>query len=449
MSSGAPTPPARGELGTLARLAWPVVVGQLGLMLMGVVDTIMVGQLDGQALAGVGLGHTWSFAWMALGMGAAMGLDPAITQAWGARDDAAFGRAMAHGAVILAMLLPPIMLLHVPAEPVLRVLAQPEGILPLTGRYSRIVALSAPAMLAWGLLRQALQAQGRMWPATWLALGGNLLNVLANGVLLYGWGTGVSMGPIGSAWATLLVRWALMLSLAWLAREEVGLVVRGLRDLSWVRLRALASVALPVAFQTSLEIWAFTSATFLVGQFGDVAVAAHSITLNLAALSFMVPMGIGAAAATRVGNLVGEGRDWVATAWLAIGGGGLVMLFGAAVFTTIPETLAAIYVPGDPAVIALTASLLPVAAAFSVFDGVQVVAFGVLRGLGDTRAPAAANVVAFYVFGLPFGAWLAMEQGFGPQGIWIGTAVGLAIVSALLVWRIRWRAMRGAIRVTA
>lgn len=447
MSEVPPPQDAPGELRRLARLAWPVVVGQLGLMLMGVTDTLMVGQLDGQALAGVGLGHTWSFAWIGLGMGAALGLDPAITQAWGARDDAAFGRALAHGSVILAMLVLPIMALHWPAAPALRLLSQPDHILPVTEAYSRVVALSVPAMLGWGLLRQALQAQGRMWPATWLALAGNVVNVLANGILLYGWFTDAPMGPVGTAWATLFVRWVLVLALAWVARAEVSLVWRGLRALSVERLGRLASVALPVAFQTSLEIWAFTAATFLVGRFGDVAVAAHSITLNLAALSFMVPLGIGAAAATRVGNLVGEGEPWERTAWTAVASGGVVMLFGAMWFTTVPASLAALYVPGDPEVIAMAATLLPVAAAFSVFDGVQVVAFGVLRGLGDTRAPAIANVVAFYVFGLPFGAWLATAQGYGPRGIWIGTAVGLATVSVLLLWRIRVRAMHGAIRV--
>lgn len=440
---------ATSELRTLVRLAWPVVVGQLGLMLMGVTDTVMVGRLDPDALAGVALGHTWSFAWLGLGLGAAMGLDPAITQAWGARDQAAFGRALAHGTVLLAAFVPVIVLAHLPAEAAMRALGQPESALPLTGAYCEVVAWSAPAMVAWGLLRQALQAQGRMWPATWLALAGNGVNVVANGVLLYGWGTGVSWGAVGSAYATTAVRWVLVIALAVVAWREVRIIAAGLGAIVWRRVGALAAIAVPVAVQVSLEIWAFTAAAFLVGRYGDVAVAAHMVTINLASLSFMLPLGISAAATTRVGHQVGAGEPWAPAAWTALSAGGVVMLFGAAWFVAMPTALAALYVPDGPEIVALAAALLPVAAAFSVFDGVQVVAFGILRGLGDTRVPALANIVAFYVVGLPAGAWLGVAYGLGPRGVWIGMAVALGVVSVLLVARIRWWTTRTVVRVDA
>lgn len=432
----------RSEMRKILSLGWPVVVGQVGLMLMGVVDTLMVGRFGGEALAGVGLGHTWSFAVLGVGVGAALGMDPALTQAWGARDATGFGRAMAHGAVLMGLLCPVLVCGHAPAGMVLGWLGQPEEVLPLAQSYSVVVGASVPAMLGWGLLRQALQAQERMWPATVLVLVGNVLNVVVNGVLLFGWGTGVPFGPEGSAWATLLIRWGLFVGLAVVARGEIRVLGS---HLSGVRVRGLwnlSAVAIPIAIQTSLELWSFTLATFVVGWFGPVAVAAHGVTLNLAALSFMIPLGLGGAAATRVGNLVGAGLDWRPAAFTALAMGGGVMLVGASVFAGAPQWLARLYVPGDPEVVALASRLLPIAAAFGVFDGLQVVAFGILRGLGDVRLPALANVVAFYVVGLPTGAWLAFKQGWGPQGVWIGTAIGLGLVSLLLVARIVWRASR-------
>jgi MATE family multidrug resistance protein len=161
----------------------------------------------------------------------------------------------------------------------------------------------------------------------------------------------------------------------------------------------------------------------------------------------MVPLGIASAASTRVGNLLGAGADWTRAAWTAVTMGGSVMAASSFALLMTSEAIAGAYLPRpeDTSVRALAAGLIPMAALFQVFDGVQVVSFGVLRGAGDTRVPAVANVVGYYAVGLPLGAWL-LEAGWGPRGVWVGLCVALAIVASLLVARIVQVARLGGFR---
>lgn len=434
------------EVRRLAVLAWPVVVAQVAFMAMGVVDTVMVGHFDGRALAGVALGSTWVFAWLALGRGVAIGLDPAITQAVGAQDDAAFDRAMAHGAVLLSLLAVPVTLLHFVAAAGLGALGEPPGALALAQAYAVGVAPAVwPAMMG-SLLRQGLQARGRMRPSMWVAVLGNVVNVPANLVFLHGIGDWEGFGAVGVAWSTTLVRWAMLAAYVALAWSETRAVVRGLAQVHLARLWALAAIAGPVGVQTGLEVWGFTIGTLVAGWFGEQAVAAHTVTMNLAALAFMVPLGVSSAAATRVGNLLGAGRAWQTAGWSAILLGACVMLVSASLFVLVPDALAGIYVPDAPEIRALAATLLPLAGLFAVFDGTQVVAFGVLRGAGDTHVPSLANIVGYYLIGLPLGGALAWWGGLGVRGVWVGLIVALATVAMLLLARTATIASRGGVR---
>ena len=195
-----------------------------------------------------------------------------------------------------------------------------------------------------------------------------------------------------------------------------------------------------------MEAWAFNAATFLAGRLGALPVAAHAVVMNLAALAFMVPLGVGSAAATRVGNLLGAGAPWARAGWAAVGLGAGLMGLSAALFAGLPEALVGLYTR-DEGVIELAAGMLVIAAVFQVFDGIQVVSFGVLRGAGDVRLPALANVVGYWVIGLPVGAWLAYRTAWGARGIWIGLTLGLASVATLLLVRLAQTARRGGSRV--
>jgi len=210
--------------------------------------------------------------------------------------------------------------------------------------------------------------------------------------------------------------------------------------LSAAELRKILALGIPVGVQTSLEVWAFSGAALLAGRLGATALAAHSIVLNMAALSFMMPLGVSLAAATRVGNLLGARRpdDAQRAAWVAIGLGAGVMAVSALVFVAFRHWLPRLYTP-DAEVIALSATILPIAAAFQLFDGAQVAGCGVLRGMGRTRPAALFNLISYWLLGLPLGAWLGLRAGLGLAGIWWGLCLGLAVVATLLVFFIRWR----------
>lgn len=212
-----------------------------------------------------------------------------------------------------------------------------------------------------------------------------------------------------------------------------------------LELRGLAEIVrngVPIGLQYGLETWAFQITTLLAGALGEAELAAHVVALNLASLSFMVPMGLSQGASTRVGNLLGAGQTHAArrSATLALGLGAGVMVVSAVLFVTLRWELPRLY-SDDATVVALAASILPIAAAFQVFDGTQAVGGGVLRGLGATRPAAVFNLVGYYVVALPLALLAAKSFGMGLPGLWWGLCVGLAGVASALVWWIRRRAV--------
>lgn len=419
---------ASEELKTLVRLAWPVVLGQLGLVSMGVVDLVVVGSLGQTPLAAVGLGNTWTFAGLVVGLGIAQGLDPFVTTAYGAGEPRKAGRAALQGAVLLVGVAVLLIVQHLLAAPVLSLLQQPASAIPDAHRYSAISTVGVVPFLGFALVRQVLQGDGVMRPAMWVVWIGNLVNALADVVLVWQLGLGVA----GAAWATVLVRWVMFAALIGMGWPVLKAAWPGW-TVSSTLLKRVARKALPVGFQVGFEVWAFNAASLLAGTLGETEVAAHTAALSAASLAFMVPLGIGAAGATRVGNLVGAGLPWRRSAWTAIALGASVMVLSGLVFLFLPEAVARVYTD-DAAVVLAVVTVLPVAAAFGLFDGTQAVAMGVLRGLGDTRGPAVIAVIAYWVLGLPLGAMWMREHGL--LGVWMGLASGLAIASVLLVWRV-------------
>jgi MATE family multidrug resistance protein len=221
-------------------------------------------------------------------------------------------------------------------------------------------------------------------------------------------------------------------------------------DLTRLRLKGLSEIfrlGLPVALMLALEYWAFAISTLWAGWLGEAELAAHSIALNLASITYMVPLGIGLGASARVGNLIGAGepRGAQRAAWVAFGLGGGVMACFALLFIA-GRSVIPLWFTGDATVVALASTLLPIVAAFELFDGLQVVGSGILRGMGRTRPAALFNLVGYYALGLPLAAWLGRPQRLGLVGIWWGLALGLAVVAGLSV---AWVALRGPARATS
>jgi multidrug resistance protein, MATE family len=329
----------------------------------------------------------------------------------------------------------PIMALHLLAEPVFRQFGQPEEAIADAAAFTRIIAMSVPAFLGFSLVRQWLQGGGVMRPAMYVVVFGNVVNLVAAWTFVQGPGPFPALGVPGVAMATSVVRWLMLLALIVIGRR----VLWAARPLpGWFDVRAITRVAwvtTGVGLQIGLEVWAFNAGSFLAGALGVTELAAHTVALNAASLAFMVPFGISAAAATRVGNLVGARADWRRAGWTSVALGAGAMTFSASLFLLAPEAVGRTY-NSDPTVVLLVATILPYAALFQWFDGTQVVAFGVLRGLGDTQRPGLFNLVGYWFVGLPLGAWLAFRAGWGLPGVWLGYVVGLVIVALLLLARL-------------
>jgi multidrug resistance protein, MATE family len=442
--------PTRADLAALLRLAAPMVLIQVGLMLMGVVDTIMVGRVSAAALAAVALGHLYFFVVTIFGLGVLMALDPIIAQALGARDELAVSRGLQRGIVLSLVLTVPVSLLMLTIGPVLNFVGQPVEVLPGAAGYVYRLIPSIWPFYVFIVLRQTLQAHHRTGPIVVTIVVANLLNVALNYLWVYGHLGFAARGVNGSAWATTVSRWAMaamMLVLGWryirpyLERLAPNLLdPRPLGRMLWL--------GSPIGAQMVLEVGAFSAVALFMGWLGVDQVAAHQVALNLASLTFMVPLGVSGAAAVLVGHAVGRGdaagvrrSTWAA---LVVGAGFMALM--AVLLIAAPGALARLYTT-DPGVLALAVLLLPIAGVFQVFDGLQVVAIGLLRGLGDTHVPVIVNIVGFWCLGIPVSLWLGFGLEQGAVGLWWGLVVGLVMVAIFLILRVKQRESRDLARV--
>jgi len=428
----------------------PIVLAQVGLMSMGVVDTVMVGRVSAAALAAVALGNLFFYTVSTAAAGTLLVLDPIVSQAAGARDTARIALGVQRGVLLAALLTLPIGFLLWPVRSVLTLFRQPLELIELATSYVLISIVGLLPFLGFVVLRQSLQALHSVRAVVTVVIAGNVLNAALNWVLVFGHLGVEPMGVSGSAWATAVSRWAMTLLLF-----VLGWPVLRSAFVPWRRetfdvaaLARMLRLGWPIGLQQVLEFGVFAAIGLMMGLLGTPEIAAHEIALNLASLTFMVPLGVGAAAAVRVGHAVGEGnrgaaRDRARTA-LFCGVG--FMLCAAIVMLTVPRAIAAAYT-NQPLVAPLAAALIPIAGMFQLFDGIQAVSAGVLRGLGDTRAPFVINLAGFWLCGFPLSVALAFRTPLRAMGLWWGLAAGLAVVATLLVLRVRSRLRQALVLV--
>jgi len=442
--------PSSSDLRAMLRLAFPVAAVQLGVMAMGVTDTIMVGHVSPAALAAAALGNLYFFVAGIFGQGTLMALDPVISQAVGARDEVAISRALQRGLVLALALTVFTCATFVPVKWVLLALRQPPEVVPDAASYVRIAIPGVFPFYAFIVFRQSLQAMGRVAPVLWTVLVANLLNAGLNWVFIYGNLGSPAMGVAGSSLATSVSRWVMALALLAIAGHRLAHYLTPWRPetVAIEPLRRMLRIGLPIGVQYLLEYGAFAAAALLMGVLGTTQMAAHQIAINLASFTFMVPLGVSTATAVLVGHAIGAGDEAQArrSAIAGIFIGATFMCASALTFLLFPGALARSYT-SDAAVVLLAATLIPIAGVFQVFDGVQAVAAGVLRGIGDTHAPAIINVVGFWLIGLPVSWVLAFQLGGGAVGLWWGIVVGLAAVALILLGRVRVRLGRTMHRV--
>lgn len=429
------------ELGPTFRLAGPVVASELGWMLMGTVDTLMVGPLGPEAVGAVGLGSSLFFAAFVFPMGLLLGLDPMVSQAFGAGDREDCRRTLWHGLYLGILMTPLAMLAMLALVPALPGLGIHPDVLGPTGPYLRALAWGVGPLLVFTALRHYLQAMGRVGAMVAALAIGNLLNLAGNWVFIYGhWGFPV-LGVEGSGWSTTVSRVVMPLILvadACRISPRRGQGWRGfLARPEWSRFRRLMRLGLPAAVHLSLEVGVFSISTMLAGRLAPAALAAHQIVLNLASTTFMVPLGIASAGSVRVGQAIGR-RDPLGAkhaGWTSLILGAGFMALAGLVMSLAPRWLVGQF-SDDHEVLRIGVGLIFVAAIFQLFDGIQVVSTGILRGAGETKLPMVANLIAHWTIGLPIGYLLGLRFGWGAQGLWIGLSAGLiaAALFLLVVW---------------
>jgi MATE family multidrug resistance protein len=435
------------------RLALPVVIAEMGWMTMGMVDVLMVGRIGPEAIGAVGLGSSIFIGLAIFSMGLLLGLDTLVSQAFGADDVDTCHRWLVHGVVLALALSVPVTAALFWISNALDTWGIDPAVLALTRSYVRIVAWSALPLLLYAAFRRYLQGMGIVRPVTAALIGANIVNVIVNWILIYGKFGAPALGVDGAAWATVLSRVAmaatLLVTIVYIDRGGTASTFRVLRlEPSWFK--RLLVLGTPAATQLTLEVGAFAAATALAGRLAPTSLAAHQIAINYAALTFMVPLGISSAGAVRVGHAVGR-RDAAGAAkagWTALLFAVLFMSGAALVFVTMPRLLLKAFT-SDAGVLDVGVSLLFIAAIFQLFDGLQGVATGALRGLGDTRTPMLWNLGGHWVVGLPLGYTLCFVLGRGITGLWWGLSLGLVIcgVAVSLVWKRRIRQLEQALTV--
>jgi len=405
----------------MLQLAAPLVLAELGWMGMGIVDTMMVGRVSAEAIGAVSLGSVLFYAVAIFGSGLTLGLDTLVSQSFGARRMMDCHRSLINAVYFCLPLAPALMLLVWCWVPLLERFGINPSVLRQTVPYLMAIMWSTFPLLLYFALRRYLQAMNRVAPIMFALISANGINLAGNWILVYGHFGFRPMGAEGSGWATCVSRVYMVVVLASYLLYDATVRRTGLLDASLApdfrRIRELVRLGLPAATQLSLEVGVFAAATALIGTLNAASLAAHQIAMNVATFTYMVPLGISSAAAVRVGQALG--RDDVHAAGRA---GWVAMALGA--FTT------------DRAVIRTAISLLAVAAAFQLFDGLQTVATGALRGAGDTRTPMICHLLLYWLLGLPLGYVLCFVVGWGAVGLWTGLCVALILIGSVLlaVW---------------
>ena len=434
----------RAEFRPTLRLAIPLVLAELGWMSMAIVDTMMVGRLPNSAVAisAVSLGGILVHILAFFGGGLLIGLDTLVSQAFGAGQREDCHRSLVHG-IYLSLALTPLLVTPVWFfDSLLRLARIPPDIVALAVPYSKAMAWGTLPLLLYFAVRRCMQGMNMVRPIAFALVTSNIINAAGNWLLIYGKLGAPAMGAVGSGWSTAWARIYLAAVLVgyllWYDRKHRTDLLRTPIQPDLMRIRRLIALGLPAAMQITLEIGVFALVTALIGRLGAVSLASHQIALNTVSLTYMVPLGISSAAAVRVGQAIGR-RDPQGAA----DAGGSAIFFGA-VFMTLagialvvfPRWIARLYTP-DAAIIRSTVLLLAAGAAFQLFDGIQTVATGALRGAGDTRTPMLCHFTAYWIIGLPLGAWLCFRRNMGAFGLWAGLSLALILIGIVLLFA--WR----------
>ena len=437
----------RDELAATVKLAWPLILSNLTMALIQATDVVLMGWLGPDQLAAAALGLNLTFAMALVALGILTATAPMMATALGQRSNAVrdVRRTFRQGLWLTAMMIVPMWLILWNAEPVILALGQQPDLAAQAALFLRGYMWSLGGWLFFQVMRNFLSAMERPGWILAISIAGIVLNALLSWSLIFGHFGLPRLGIFGGGLGSSIVWTALALGLAVVIVRDrqfrrFRLFGRWWRP-DWPRFRRLLKLGFPIGMTMGLEGGVFSAAAYLMGLIDAASVAAHAIALQIAATSFMVPLGFGQAATVRVGLALGRGdRPGITRAgWTAFAlGVGFMALTGLAMIAA-PEAMVGLFLDRGPAndhVVALAVSFLFVAAIFQVADGAQVIGAGMLRGLHDTRVPAIFALFGYWVIGLGVGVLLAFVMGWQGVGIWSGLAAGLAAVALLML--LRW-----------
>lgn len=425
------------------KLAYPVMLGQLGHVLVGLADNVMVGRLGATQLAAVSLGNSMVFIALSIGIGFTFAITPLIAEADGSGNIEKGRLDFQHGLLLSVALGVVMFILLILGKPILNYMNQPPEVVKLAIPYMGIIAFSMIPLMIFQACKQFADGLSQTKHAMHATIAANIVNVTINYFLIYGIWIFPRLELIGAGIGTLFSRIA-MVAFMWYILNTKEKFIPYIKMISWAeiqkeRFKKIVSLGLPTAMQMFFEVAVFTAAVWLSGTLGVIDQAANQIALNLASMTFMIAVGLGVAATIRVGNQKGLGqyielRRIALSLFLQI----FIIEFVFAIgFLTLKDFLPLIYIDNWQ-VIKTASTLLVVAGFFQISDGVQAVVLGALRGLQDVKIPTYITFVAYWIVGFPVSWILGKTLGLGSQGIWIGLLSGLSASAILLFIRFNY-----------
>lgn len=428
-------------------LAYPVVISQLGHIMVGVVDTAMVGQIGTVEQAAVALSNSLYTLVLVFGLGVAYGITPLVAAADSSKDHQLNASLLKHSIVINTLLGILLFVVLFLASPVLNLFNQKQQVVDLAIPFLNVMMLGMIPLCFFSAFKQFTEGLSFTRMAMVITISSNLLNILLNYLMIFGhWGF-PKMGLMGSCWASFIARVAMALTMFLYVYYNKTFKIYwdgfSLRNLSKELSKKILNIGIPSGLQWVFEVGAFAFAVIMIGWISPDAQAAHQIALSIAASTYMMASGLSAAASVRVGNQLGlQSREGVRTAGFSAFAMVFVFMGTMAILFILLQHYLPTLFSKETNVISIASKLLVVAAFFQLSDGIQVVGLGALRGVKDVKIPTIITLIAYWVIGLPMSYVLGFKAGLGVQGIWYGLSLGLTFAAVFLLWRFNYVSKR-------
>lgn len=428
-------------------LAYPVVISQLGHIMVGVVDTAMVGQIGTIEQAAVALSNSLYTLVLVFGLGVSYGITPLVAAADSSKNHSENAALLKHSVIINTLLGILLFLLLIAISPILNLFDQKQEVVDLAIPFLNVMMLGMIPLCIFSGFKQFTEGLSFTRIAMLITIGSNLLNILLNYLMIFGYWGFPEMGLMGSCWASFISRVAMAIAMFYYVyyNRHFKIYWQGfqMRTISKALVKKILAIGIPSGLQWVFEVGAFAFAVVMIGWISPDAQAAHQIALSIAASTYMMASGLSAAASVRVGNQLGlKSREGVRAAGFSAFVMVLVFMGLMAVLFIVFQHFLPTLFSKESNVISIAASLIVIAAFFQLSDGVQVVGLGALRGIKDVKIPTIITLIAYWAIGLPMSYVFGFQLNLGVEGIWYGLSLGLTVAAVFLLWRFNYVSKR-------